>query len=64
MKNWAVALFGSLVRAMEMVPRSLDRPVAASFWIGARVGFCFMSAVKPPPWIMNPLMTRWKMVPS
>ena len=34
MKNWAVALFGSLVRAMARVPRSLDRPLPDSFLIG------------------------------
>jgi len=32
--------------------------------MGARVGFWFMSFVKPPPWIMKPSMTRWKIVPS
>jgi len=39
--------------------------VPDSFLIGA---FCpsrlsCMSAVKPPPWIMKPGMTRWKIVP-
>ena len=30
---------------------------------GGRVGFCFRSAVMPPPWIMKPLITRWNTVP-
>src|SRR5690625_1250627 len=64
MKNWAVAEWGSLVRAMATVPTSLARPLSASFWMGSRVGFCCMSAVRPPPWIMKPSMTRWKMVSS
>ncbi|MNU07701.1 hypothetical protein D3C72_2534140 [compost metagenome] len=62
MKNWAVAESGTLVRAIAMVPRSFFRPFWASSGIGGRVGFSFMSAVKPPPWIMNPGITRWKMV--
>ena len=28
------------------------------------VGFCLPSGVKPPPWIMNVEITRWKTVPS
>ena len=62
MKNCVVALSTTLVRAMASVPRSLVRPLIASFLIGSRVGFWVMSAVNPPPWIMKPLMTRWKMV--
>jgi hypothetical protein len=49
---------------MASVPRTLLRPLPASSTIGARVGFCVMSAVKPPPWIMKVPITRWKMVPS
>ena len=64
MKNCAVAELGSLVRAMATVPRRLVRPFLLSSGIGARVGFSFMSASKPPPWIMKLAMTRWKMVPS
>ena len=64
MKNCAVALCGFGVRAIAMVPRLFLSPFAASFFTGARVDFWFMSAVKPPPWIMKPLMTRWKIVPS
>jgi hypothetical protein len=63
-KNWAVALWGSPVRAMAMVPRSLVRPLSASFWIGDRVVFCRCWASKPPPWIMKLGMTRWNRVPS
>ena len=64
MKNWEVALCGSLVRAMASVPRVFFKPLSASFWTGALVGFCVMSEVKPPPWTMKPGITRWKMVPS
>ena len=38
--------------------------VIKGFMIGARVAFSFMPRSKPPPWIMKPLMTRWKIVPS
>ena len=34
MKNWAVALFGSPVRAMARVPRWFSTRLSASFWIG------------------------------
>ena len=66
MKNCEVALLGTLVRAMATVPLSFLSPLSDSFLIG---GFCpsrfsCMSAVKPPPWIMKPEMTRWKIVPS
>jgi hypothetical protein len=63
-KNCEVALWGSEVRAIEMVPRSFFRPLSASFWIGSRVFFCSIAAVKPPPWTTNPGITRWKTVPS
>jgi hypothetical protein len=53
-----VALSTTAVRAMAMVPRWLASPFPASFLMLARTGFCFISAVKPPPWIMNPLITR------
>jgi len=55
---------GSEVRAIATVPRVFFRPFWLSSGIGARVVFCFMSGVKPPPWIMNPSMTRWNTVPS
>ena len=64
MKNCAVAEFGSLVRAMATVPRTLFRPLRLSSGIGARVGLSCMSAVMPPPWIMKFGMTRWNTVPS
>ena len=64
MKNCAVALSTTFVRAIASVPRAFLRPLPASFLIGARVGFCVMSGVKPPPWIMKPGITRWKIVPS
>ena len=35
MKNWAVALSGSEVRAMARVPRTFDRPLPDSFLIGS-----------------------------
>ena len=63
MKNCAEAECGSMVRAMATVPTLLDRPLLASFLIGARVGFCFMPGSKPPPWIMKLLITRWNTVP-
>src|SRR5437870_12419128 len=64
MKNCAVALFGSLVRAIAIEPRRLRRPWRASFRMGGEVGFSFSSAVIPPPWIMKPGITRWKTVPE
>jgi hypothetical protein len=64
MKNWAVAECGSWVRAMAMVPASFLRPLRASFSMGARVAFSSMRAFMPPPWIMKPSMTRWKIRPS
>ena len=64
MKNCAVAEFGWGSRAIAMVPRRFDRPLFASLVIGSRVGFFCMSGVKPPPWIMKWLITRWKIVPS
>ncbi|MNW07044.1 hypothetical protein D3C71_2035680 [compost metagenome] len=64
MKNWAEAECGSMVRAMAMLPTLLDRPLLASFLIGARVAFCFMPGSKPPPWIMKLPITRWNMVLS
>ena len=62
MKNWAVAELGTLVRAMAMVPRSFFRPLRDSSSMGSRVFFCDMFFSKPPPWIMKPGITRWKMV--
>ena len=64
MKNWLVAEFGSIVRAIAMVPRRFLSPFMDSMAMGSRVSFWFMSRVNPPPWIMNPSMTRWKIVPS
>lgn len=64
MKNCAVAECGSFVRAIAIVYVSFFRPLFASFAIGASVGFCFRPGSKPPPWIMKPLITRWKIVPS
>ena len=46
MKNCEVALCRSLVRAIASVPRWFLRPFSASFLIGARVGFCSISAVE------------------
>src|ERR1035437_1491187 len=63
MKNCAVADCRSEVRAMAIVPTSFFRPLLASFCTGGRVFFCTKSVVKPPPWIMKPLITRWKIVP-
>ena len=39
MKNCAVAECGSLVRAIASVYSVFFRPLLASFWIGASVGF-------------------------
>ncbi len=64
MKNCAVAESGTLVRAIAMLPRRLDSPFWLSSGIGAWVGFCARSAVKPPPWTMKVGITRWKTVPS
>ena len=68
MKNCAVALCGSRVRAIASVPISCRSPAlkvsSASFLIGSRIGFSLKSAVKPPPWTMKPRMTRWNTVPS
>ena len=50
--------------AIAIVPRRFLSPFIDSIRIGARVSFWFMSRVKPPPWIMNPSITRWKIVPS
>ena len=49
---------------MESHPRSFFSPLSASFLIVSRVDFCSMPSVNPPPWIMKPGMTRWKIVPS
>src|SRR5438270_890179 len=62
MKNCDVALSATDVRAMARVPVSFLRPLSDSFLIGA---FCpsrlsCMSGVSPPPWIMKPGITRWK----
>ena len=64
MKNCAVAECGAEVRAIASVYVSFFRPLLASFWIVAPVGFWLMPGSKPPPWIMKPLMTRWNTVPS
>jgi hypothetical protein len=63
MKNWAVAELGSAVRAMASVPSSFFSPFLDSIGIGARVFFCAMFGVIPPPWTMKPGITRWKIVP-
>lgn len=59
MKNWHVAesaWFPS--RAIAIVPRRFFSPLRHSFLIGLSAGFCFMSAVNPPPWIMKSGITR------
>ena len=55
---------GPAVRAMATVPRSFFRPLVASFLIGALFFFWLMSGSMPPPWIMKPGITRWKISPS
>ena len=62
MKNCAVAECGSEVRAMAIVPRLLFKRLLASFWIGAFVAFSRIPLSIPPPWIINPSITRWKIV--
>jgi len=64
MKNWAVAECGLGVRAIAIVPVSFLNPLAASLRTGLRAGFSLKSGSNPPPWIMNPGITRWKTVPS
>ena len=51
---------------MQIVPRLLLSPLLASFWIGARCPsvFSLIASSMPPPWIMKPGMTRWKIRPS
>ncbi|EXI75639.1 MAG: hypothetical protein AW07_00950 [Candidatus Accumulibacter sp. SK-11] len=58
MKNCELAECGSAVRAIAIVPRSFLRPFFASFSTFRGAGFCSISTVKPPPWIMKPGMTR------
>ena len=58
MKNCAVALSTTPVRAMAMVPISFGTSALASFLIGSCVGFWVMSGRKPPPWIMKLGITR------
>ena len=62
MKNWLVAESTTIVRAIAIVPRAFLRPFIASLRIGSFVGFWSMFAVNPPPWIMKPSITRWKIV--
>ena len=68
MKNWEVALSGTSMRAIAMVPVRFSRPAlpacSASLGMGEWVGFSIMSSVSPPPWIMKPGITRWKIVPA
>jgi hypothetical protein len=58
MKNCEVALCRSFVRAIASEPRRFLSPLSASFLIGAWPDLCSISPVKPPPWIMNPGITR------
>ena len=51
------------VGTIAMVYFSLDKPLLASFLIGSRVSTSSMPGLKPPPWIMKPGMTRWKIRP-
>src|SRR5437764_1182717 len=62
MKNWAVALWGSGVRAIASVPRSFDRPLSDSFLMDGRVFFSLMPGSKPPPWSMEVGMALRKSV--
>jgi hypothetical protein len=62
MKNCDVALFGSLVRAIEIAPFTCFSAGLVSSAIGGSVGFSIRSAVNPPPWITKPGITRWKIV--
>jgi hypothetical protein len=64
MKNCDEAECGSDVRAMATVYLRFLRPLVASFAIGARVGFWRIPGSIPPPWIMKPSITRWKIVLS
>jgi hypothetical protein len=53
-----VALFGSLVRAMANVPRSLRSPLYDSLGIGCPVCLSRILGSMPPPWIMKSGITR------
>ena len=64
MKNWLDAECGSDVRAIATEYRRFLSPFAASFAIVPRVGFCRIPGSMPPPWIMKPSITRWKIVLS
>ncbi len=63
MKNWLLAEFGALVRAIDAVPR-----LCGSFENSAlRSGFFDPPLPVPvgsPPCAMKPGMTRWKTTPS
>jgi predicted sugar kinase len=62
MKNCAVAECGRGAGHGDGVGLVLQA-VVGFVLDGALVSFCFMPGSKPPPWIMKPLITRWKMVP-
>ena len=49
MKNWLVAEFGLLVRAIAKVPRVFLSPLLASFLIAGRVAFSLRLTSMPPP---------------
>jgi hypothetical protein len=69
MKNWQEPLLGSLPRAVETMPRLWLYFVVNSAGIfrgpspvPSLVGSLSFESGSPP-WIMKPLITRWKVVP-
>ena len=63
MKNWLLAEFGALVRAIEQTPRTCGSRENSAF----RSGFFDPPEPVPvgsPPWAMKPAITRWKTTPS
>ena len=62
MKNWLPPEWGWPVFAIAMVPLMLECPLPNSSSI-VYPGPPIPVPVGSPPWIMNPSMTLWKMVP-
>ena len=62
MKNWLPPVFGPEF-AIDIVPRAFRLSVGSSSLI-EYPGPPYPVPSGSPPWIMNPLMTRWKIVPS
>ena len=67
-KNWELALFLSLERAMETVPRTWEMGFSTPFSANSPTTVSseppVPSPLGSPPWIMKPSMMRWKVRPS